>query len=91
MLSIITLDESDKWDSIVKSFRNYDVYYLSGYTKAFKLHGDGEPTLIYYHDEEIRAINVVMIRDIAEDKNFKDKSKPYRFCKAFLFLKITIN
>ena len=77
MLSIITLDESDKWDSIVKSFRNYDVYYLSGYTKAFKLHGDGEPTLIYYHDEEIRAINVVMIRDIAEDKNFKDKIKSH--------------
>lgn len=73
MLSIITLDESDKWDSIVKSFSNYDVYYLSGYTKAFKLHGDGEPTLIYYHDEEIRAINVVMKRDIENDKNFKGK------------------
>jgi len=73
LLSIITLDESDKWDSIVKSFSNYDVYYLSGYTKAFKLHGDGEPTLICYHDEEIRAINVVMIRDIAMDKNFNDK------------------
>jgi len=73
LIVIITLDESDKWDSIVKSFSNYDVYYLSGYTKAFKLHGDGEPTLIYYHDEEIRAINVVMIRDMAEDKKFKDK------------------
>lgn len=78
MLSIITLDESDKWDSIVKSFRNYDVYYLSGYTKAFKLHGDGEPTLIYYHDEEIRAINVVMIRDISMDKNFNDKLETCR-------------
>ena len=73
LLSIITIDESDKWDSIVKSFINYDVYYLSGYTKAFKLHGDGEPTLIYYNSEEIRAINVVMIRDIAKEKNFKDK------------------
>ncbi|SCZ81393.1 lipid II:glycine glycyltransferase FemX [Acidaminobacter hydrogenoformans] len=73
MLEIVNIDESDKWDSMVKSFSNYDVYYLSGYTKAFKLHGDGEPTLIYYHDEEIRAINVVMIRDIAEDKRFKDK------------------
>lgn len=73
MLSAIRLDESVKWDSIVKSFNNYDVYYLSGYTKAFKVIGDGEPLLIYYHDEEIRAINVVMIRDIAEDKNFKDK------------------
>ena len=73
MLSIYTLNESDKWDSIVKSFKNYDIYYMSGYVKAFKLHGDGEPTLVYYHDEEIRAINVVMIRDIAEDSNFKDK------------------
>ncbi len=73
MLEIINIDESDKWDSMVKSFNNYDVYYLSRYTKAFKLHGDGEPILIYYHDEEIRAINVVMIRDIAEDKRFKDK------------------
>ncbi len=73
MLEIINIDESDKWDSMVKSFSNYDVYYLSGYTKAFKYHGDGEPTLIYYHDEEIRAINVVMIRDIAENKRFKDK------------------
>lgn len=73
MLEIINIDESDKWDSMVKSFSNFDVYYLSGYTKAFKLHGDGEPILIYYRDEEIRAINVVMIRDIAEDKRFKDK------------------
>lgn len=72
MISIITIDESEKWDSIVKSFSNYDVYYLSGYTKAFKLHGDGEPALIYYHGEESRAINVVMIRDIADDKRFEN-------------------
>lgn len=73
MFSIITLDESDKWDSIVKSFIKYDVYYLSGYTKAFKLHGDGDPILIYYHDEKSRAINVVMKRDIAKSKVFKDE------------------
>lgn len=71
MLSIITLDNSDKWDLIVKSFNNYDVYYLSGYTKAFNLHGDGEPILIYYHDEKIRGINVVMKRDVENDKIFE--------------------
>lgn len=79
MLSVITLDESNKWDSIVKSFSNYDVYYLSGYTKAFKLHGDGEPTLIYYHDEEIRAINVVMKRDIEKDIKFRNIIKSESF------------
>ena len=37
-----------KWDDIVKSFPNYDVYYLSGYVKAFQVHGDGEALLLYY-------------------------------------------
>lgn len=79
MLSIFTLDETEKWDSIVKSFKDYDVYYLSGYTRAFKSHGDGEPTLIYYHDEEIRAINVVMKRDIEKDIRFGNKIKSEYF------------
>jgi len=76
LLSIITLDESDKWDTLVKSFENYDVYYLSGYSNAFKIHGDGEPILIYYSDSNIRAINVVMKRDIEKDNNFRGKIKP---------------
>lgn len=79
MLEIIHIDKSDKWDSIVKSFKDYDVYYLSGYTRAFKSHGDGEPTLIYYHDEEIRAINVVMKRDIEKDIGFRNKIKSESF------------
>lgn len=88
MISIFTLKESEKWDSIVKSFNEYDVYYLTGYTKAFKLHGDGEPVLFYYHDEKIKAINVVMKRDISThesytdiiDKNSKfDTSTPYGY------------
>ncbi|XMB72264.1 GNAT family N-acetyltransferase [Mycoplasmatota bacterium WC30] len=73
MLTVINLNEFDKWDSIVRSFENYDVYYLPGYTKAFKLHGDGEPTLVYFQNQEMRAINVVMIRDIEKDINFKGK------------------
>lgn len=73
MLEIVGLDESDKWDSIVKKFSNYDVYYLSGYTKAFKLHGDGEPILIHYCNNNFRAINVVMKRDIGKDIRFRGK------------------
>ncbi|WLR50651.1 GNAT family N-acetyltransferase [Bacillus tianshenii] len=70
MLSVISINEAKKWDEIVKSFRNFDVYYLSGYTKAFHIHGDGEPLLFYYEDQCIRAINVVMKRDIERDENF---------------------
>ena len=48
MLSTYTLEDSDTWDKIVKSFKDYDVYWLSGYVKAFKIHGDGEPLLFFY-------------------------------------------
>lgn len=73
MISVISIEEKDKWDSIVKSFQEYDVYYLAGYSRAFQIHGDGEPMLFYYNDGNIRAINVAMKRDIAEDKNFGEK------------------
>lgn len=72
MLSIISLDESDKWSEIVRSFNDFDVYYLPEYTKAFKYHGDGEPLLFYYENKNIRAINVVMKRDIGKDRNFSE-------------------
>lgn len=71
MLSVITLEEREKWDSIVKSFQQYDVYYLSGYVKAFQIHGDGNPLLFFYEDNYVRGINVVMKRDIADDAHFK--------------------
>lgn len=72
MLSVITINEPEKWDNIVKTFKNYDVYYLSGYVKAFELHGDGQPILFFYEDNDIRAMNVSMKRDIAENIHFKD-------------------
>jgi len=72
-LSVITIDETEKWDNIVKSFKAYDVNYLSGYAKAFQLHGDGEPLLFFYDDGNTRAMNVVMKRDIALAKPFKSK------------------
>jgi hypothetical protein len=73
MLSIFTIEEENKWDNIVKSFRNYDVYYLSSYVKAFQIHGDGDPLLFYYEDNNNRAINVVIQRDISKDKCFENK------------------
>lgn len=75
MLSVYDLSKREEWDKIVRSFQKYDVYYLSGYTKAFQINGDGEPLLFYYQDEKCRGINVVMKRDIADDSRFKDKIK----------------
>lgn len=88
MIELVKLNESKKWDTIVRSFKRYDVYYLSGYVKAFEQYGDGEATLIYYTDESTRAINVVMMRDISDipcfcgqlEKNkFYDIATPYGY------------
>lgn len=73
VLSVYTLDQVEQWDSIVRSFKNYDVYWLNGYVKAFKLHGDGEPLLFYYEKNGTRGINVVMKRDVAKDKRFMNR------------------
>lgn len=73
MLEVYTLEQADKWDAAVKSFKNYDTYYLSGYVKAFKIHGDGEPLLFYYTDSKTRGINVVMKRDISKSEGFTGK------------------
>ncbi len=88
MLSVYTLEKKEEWDTIVRSFVDYDIYYLSGYVKAFQLHGDGEPLLFYYKDASIRGINVVMKRDIAKfeafagklkEENYFDFSTPYGY------------
>ena len=75
MLLVYDLTQSEEWDRIVRKFRQYDVYYLSGYTKAFCENGDGEPLLFYYEDSNIQGINVVMKRDISKDERFHDKLK----------------
>ena len=61
MVRIIGID-CVEWDNIVESFPNYDVYYLSGYVRAFQIHGDGIPQLFYYDYDGLRALYVYMKR-----------------------------
>ena len=56
MITVYTLNDFEQWDNAVRSFRDYDVYWLSGYVKAFQIHGDGEPLLFYYDDGTTRGI-----------------------------------
>jgi len=65
MIKLVDLAHSDEWDEIVKTFEEYDVYYLSGYVKAFHIHGDGDPFLLYYEEDGLRAIYVYMRRETA--------------------------
>lgn len=73
MLTVYGIDQAERWDAVVRSFKEYDVYWLSGYVKAFQIHGDGEPLLFFYETEECRGINVVMKRDVADDPHFIGK------------------
>ena len=73
VLTVYTLEQSEQWDAVVRSFAQYDTYWLSGYVKAFRIHGDGEPLLFHYEGGTTRGINVVMKRDVAKDERFAGK------------------
>lgn len=77
MIKTYTISQSKAWDEVVRSFPNYDVYYLSGYCKAFEVHGDGAPELLYYEGEGLRAIYVYMKRQIAT--GIVDTVTPYGY------------
>ena len=86
MLTVYTLEQGEQWDSAVRSFKEYDVYWLSGYVKAFHIHGDGDPLLFYYESDGCRGINVVMKRDVADDLHFKgklEKDKYFDFATVY--------
>ena len=72
MIEIISIEKAEKWDEVVKSFSQYDVYYLSGYVKAFQLHGDGKPLLFYYKRDDLHGICVMMKRDISKSNHFRN-------------------
>ena len=78
MSSNITLFGMDYegWDDLVISFPDYDVYYLKGYVTAFQIHGDGLPFLVYFERENLRALKVVMMRDISLCSFFSGKISP---------------
>lgn len=78
MIRVYSIQNGIEWDNTVKSFPEYDVYYLSGYVKAFHIHGDGEPFLLYYEGQGLRAIYVYMKRHTAIEGEY-DSVTPYGY------------
>lgn len=78
MIRLYSINEAEQWDTVVYSFTEYDVYYLSGYVKAFYLHGDGKPYLLNYESPSLRAIYVYMRRPTALEGVF-DIITPYGY------------
>lgn len=85
MIEIYNLSKAKEWDEIVKTFADYDVYYLSGYVRTFEIHGDGEPQLLYYEEDsnaqdyaKLRGIYVYMKRPTAMEGVY-DSITPYGY------------
>lgn len=70
-MQVITHTDKEKWNNIVKSFSNWDIYYLQEYSMSFMKHGDGTPLLFYYEDSNCRLCYVVMLNDISQMKVFR--------------------
>ncbi len=71
MINVVSVDEKEKWNQIVKSFNNWDIYYLNEYAHSFQIHGDGTPLLIEYSDSICHFCYVLMISDIAKRPEFR--------------------
>lgn len=75
MIKEYAISNQLEWDNIVRSFSNYDVFYLSDYSKAFMQENpkNGNPILLLYEEGDDRAINVVFRRDVALDEKLAGK------------------
>lgn len=76
----ITLDDTDEWDRTAALFGGCDAYHRSGYVNSYRIHGDGEPLLLYYEGEGLRAMNVVMKRDIHDFAPLREFCGPGEYC-----------
>lgn len=74
-ISEIEIGNREQWNEKVRSFCDYDVFYLNEYVSAFMNESpqNGIPVLLYYQNGNDSAINVVFKRDIGLDEKLAGK------------------
>ena len=79
MIEEIQIAQVKKWNDIVRSFENYEVFYLNEYAMAFMKENkkNGVPILLVYKQGNDKAINVVFKRDIGEDEKLSGNTCQY--------------
>lgn len=85
MIEEIKIEQNEKWDKVVLSINNYEVFYLSTYVKAFQKMGD-IPVLLWGHNDNENAIYVFYKRDISFDSHFSNlipKNTYYDICSPY--------
>lgn len=60
------------WNEYVKSFIEWDVYYLYEYAYSCAIHGNGEMLLISFENSACRLCYAVMQRDLANSNEFRE-------------------
>jgi len=75
LITEIPVEQVERWNTCVRSFADYDVFYLREYVLAFMNENpkNGVPVLLYYENGGDRAINVVFRRDVALDEKMAGK------------------
>ena len=71
MLRLIESDKGALWDSIVRSFPNWDVYYLCGYARSLEAHEKGRAFLIDFSSGMERLCYPVIEKDVADSPEFQ--------------------
>lgn len=72
ILTVFGKEDRKAWDAYVRTFHNWDVYYLYEYAYSFMLHGDGDIHLICFENDAERFCYVVMQNDISDAPQFKN-------------------
>lgn len=63
---------ADEWNAVVKSFAQWDIYYLYEYTESMARHGDGQQFLIYFIGKKSRMCYPVHKKDVSDFPAFGD-------------------
>lgn len=73
MIELIRYDEQMRWNSIVHSYKNQDVYYSCEYAVSFMQNEDGTPYLLYYEGDDCRLCYPIVEKDIADFSAFRGR------------------
>lgn len=87
-INVLSLAENKLWDSTAKGFNDCDAYYLSGYAKSLEFCDEGDLFLILAESDNVKAMNVVLRRDVSrasalagkvEEGRYFDFATPYGY------------
>ena len=80
-IKMIPVDQVEMWNDTVKSFGDYEAFFMNEYVSAFMEEDErnGVPMLLLYENGSDRAINVVFARDVSKDVHFYGKLEENKF------------